>query len=61
MQKNLGLVLFRALQQVKGGPLTDEQARRLLGLSQTEIDIAAEELEAEGMLIIERTYTLVED
>jgi biotin operon repressor len=60
MEKNLGLALFKALRHGKGGPVTDQQARKATGLSQTEIDIAAEELEAEGMLIIERTYTLVE-
>ena len=61
MEKHLGLALFKALRHGKDGPLTDQQARKLTGFSQTEIDIAAEELEAEGMLIIERTYTLVED
>lgn len=36
-------------------------AGRMSGLSQGEIDLAAEELETEGMLKIERTYTLLEN
>jgi hypothetical protein len=62
MEKNLALTLFRVLRRnVKDEPLTDAQVRKLTGLSQIEIDIAAEQLEAEGMLTIERTYTVVED
>jgi hypothetical protein len=61
MEKNLGLALFKALRHGKGGPVTDEQARKLTALCQTELDIAAEELEAQGMITIERTYTLIED
>lgn len=45
----------------KGEPLTDAQVRKLTGLCQMDIDIAAEQLEAEGMLRIDRTYTLAED
>jgi len=45
----------------KGKPLTDAQVRKLTGLCQTDIDIAAEQLEAEGMFRIERTYTLAEE
>jgi len=41
--------------------LTDAQVRKLTGLCQTDIDIAAEQLEAEGMFRIERTYTLAEE
>jgi hypothetical protein len=37
------------------------EVRKLTGFCQMDIDIAAEQLEAEGMLTIERTYTLVED
>jgi hypothetical protein len=33
----------------------------LTGMCQMDIDIAAEQLEAEGMLRIDRTYTLVEE
>jgi predicted transcriptional regulator len=62
MEENLALKLLRILRRnAKGEPLTDVQARKLTGLSQMEIDIAAEQLEAEGMLTIERTYTLAED
>lgn len=62
MEKNLALKLFRVLRQNgKEGPLTDAQVRKLTGLTQMDIDIAAEQLEAEGMVVIERTYTLVED
>jgi hypothetical protein len=61
MEKNLALALFKALQHEKGGPLTDQRARKLTGLCQTELDIGAEELEAQGMITIEHTYTLVEE
>jgi predicted transcriptional regulator len=62
MEKNLALKLFRALRQSRTeGPLTDAQVRKLTGLDQMDIDIAAEQLEAEGMVVIERTYTLVGD
>jgi predicted transcriptional regulator len=62
MEKNLALKLFRVLRQSgTEEPLTDAQVRKLTGLDQMDIDIAAEQLEAEGMVVIERTYTLVED
>jgi hypothetical protein len=62
MEKNLALKLFAILRKSpKGEPLTDAKVRKLTGLDQMDIDIAAEQLEAEGMLTIERTYTLVED
>jgi hypothetical protein len=62
MEKNLALKLFAALRKnAKGEPLTDAQVRKLTGLSQMDIDIAAEQLEAEGMLRIDRTYTLGEE
>ena len=62
MEKNLALMLFAALRKsVNGKPLTDVQLRKLAGLCQMDIDIAAEQLEAEGMLRIERTYTLDEE
>jgi len=41
--------------------LTDAQPRKLTGLCQIEINIAAEELEAEGMVTITRTYSLAEE
>jgi predicted transcriptional regulator len=62
MEENLALKLLRILRRnAKGEPLTDAQVRKLTGLDQMDIDMAAEQLEAEGMLTIERTYTLVED
>jgi predicted transcriptional regulator len=61
MEKNLALKLFRVLRQNGKGPMTDAQVRKLTGLDQMDIDIAAEQLEAEGMVVIERTYTLAED
>ncbi len=45
----------------KGEPLTDAEVRKLTGLHQMDIDIAAEQLEAEGMLAITRTYSLAEE
>jgi predicted transcriptional regulator len=61
METNLALKLLRILRRsAKGEPLTDTQVRKLTGLSQMDVDIAAEQLEAEGMLTIERTYALVE-
>jgi hypothetical protein len=62
MEKNLALRLFAILRKsAKGEPLADAQVRKLTGLDQMDIDIAAEQLEAEGMLTIERTYTLVDE
>lgn len=62
MEKNLTLKLFAALRKsASGEPLTDAQVRKITGLCQMDIDIAAEQLEAEGMIVIERTYTLVEE
>jgi hypothetical protein len=62
MEKNLALKLYAVLRKsAKGEPLTDAQVRKLTGLCQMDIDIAAEQLEAEGMLTIERTYALVEE
>lgn len=62
MEKNLALRLFAPLRKgAKGEPLTDAQVRKLTGLCQMDIDIAAEQLEAEGLLRIDRTHTLVEE
>ena len=62
MEKNLALKLFAVLRKsAKSEPLSDAQVRKLTGLCQMDVDIAAEQLEAEGMLTIERTYTLAED
>jgi hypothetical protein len=62
MENNLALKLFAALRKsAKGEPLTDTQVRKLTGLHQMDINIAAEELEAEGMITVQRTYTLIEE
>jgi hypothetical protein len=62
METNLALKLLRILRRnSKGEPLTDAEVRKLTRLDQTDIDAAAAQLEAEGMLAIERTYTLVEE
>ena len=62
MEENLALKLLRILRRyAKGETLTHAQMRKLSGLDHADLDIAAEQLEAEGMLSIERTYTLVEE
>jgi predicted transcriptional regulator len=60
MERNLALIVLRVLRHSKTMPITDVELRKLTGLSQTEIDLAAEELESEGMLTVERTYTIEE-
>lgn len=61
MEKNTALKLFRALRyEASGKPLNDAAVRKLSGLTQLEIDLAADELEAEGMIEIQRTYLLTE-
>jgi len=62
MDENLALKLLRILRRyAKGESLTDAQLRKLTGMEQADIDLAAAQLEAEGMLTIERTYTLVQE
>jgi hypothetical protein len=62
MENNLALKPFAALRKsAKGEPLTDSQVRKLTWLSQIDINIAAEELEAEGMITVQRTYMLAEE
>ena len=62
MEENLALKLLRILRRnSKGGPLTDVEVRKLTGLHQMDIDIAAEQLEAERMITITRTYSLAEE
>jgi hypothetical protein len=62
LEKNSALQLLRILRrETKGKPLSDTEVRKKTGFDQVQLDLAAEELEAEGMLLIERTYTLVED
>ena len=62
MEKNLTLKLFAALRKsANGEPLTDAQVRKITGLCQMDIDIAAAQLEAERMIIVTRTYSLAEE
>ena len=60
MERNLALIVLRFLRRSKTMPIKDVELRKLTGLSQTEIDLAAEELEAEGMIAVERIYRLEE-
>ena len=61
MENNPALKLLRIMRQAaKGKPVTDAELRKLTGFDQMELDLAAEQLEAEGMLTAERTYTLSE-
>lgn len=62
MEENIALKLLRILRRNwKGEPLSDTEVRKLTGLHQMDIDIAAEQLEAEGMITIQRTYSLAEE
>jgi predicted transcriptional regulator len=62
MEQNLALKLLRILRRNwKGEPLSDTEVRKLTGLHQMDIDIAAEQLEAEGIITIQRTYSLVDE
>lgn len=62
MDENPALKLLRILRRnAKGETLTDAQLRKLSGMEQGGLDSAPEQLEAEGMLTVERTYTLVEE
>ena len=62
MEDNSALMLYRILRRYsQGRALPDAQLRKLTGLSQGEIDMAAEQLEAEGMIVIERTYAIAEE
>ena len=60
MEKNPALTVLRVLRHAKAKSMTDAQLRKATGLHQTQIDLGAEELEAEGMLTVDRTYTLEE-
>ena len=62
MEENLALRLLRILRRnSNGGPLSDVEVRKLTRLDQTDIDAAAGELEAEGMITIQRTYSLAKE
>jgi hypothetical protein len=62
MDENLALKLLRILRRnSKGEPLTDVEVRKLARLDQTDIDAAAAQLEAEGLIIVTRTYSLAEE
>jgi len=62
MEENLALRLLRILRRnSNGGPLTDVEVRKLTRLDQTDIDSVAAQLEAEGMIIVTRTYSLAEE
>jgi hypothetical protein len=60
MERNPALAILRVLQHNKAKQITDVELRTATSLSQTEIDIGSEELMEEGMIIVERTYTLTE-
>ena len=62
MEENLALKLLRILRRnSKGEPLTDGEVRKLARLDQTDIDAAAPQFEAEGLITVTRTYSLAEE
>ena len=62
MEENLALKVLRILRRNSNDePLTDVEVRKLTRLDQTDIDAAAAQLEAEGLITVTRTYSLVED
>ena len=62
MEGNLALKLLRIMRRnSKGEPLTDAGVRKLTRLDQEDIDVAAAQLEAEGLITVVRTYSLEEE
>jgi hypothetical protein len=60
METNPALAILRVFRKTGAKSMSDAELRKATGLNQTLIDIATEELEAEGMLTVERAYTLEE-
>jgi hypothetical protein len=60
MERNPALTILRSLRRAASKSMSDAELRKATGLNQTLIDIAAEELEGEGMLSVARTYALEE-
>ncbi len=60
MERNPALTILRVLKHSKTKTMNDVELRKASGLSQSEIDLAAEELQEEGMIAVARTYTLAE-
>jgi hypothetical protein len=62
MEESLALRLLRILRRdSKGKPLSDAEVRKLTRLDQEDIDVAAAQLEAEGLITVTRTYSLAEE
>jgi hypothetical protein len=62
LEENLALKLLRILRRdSKGEPLSDAEVRKLTRLDQEDIDAAAGELEAEGLITVTRWYSLAEE
>lgn len=60
MEKNPALTILRAFRHTGAKSMSDAELRKATGLNQTLIDLATEQLEAEGMLTVERVYKLEE-
>ena len=60
MEGNGALKVFATLRRFRSKEVTDAELRKTTGLRQGQIDIAAEELEREGMIVVTRTYRLAE-
>jgi DNA-binding IclR family transcriptional regulator len=60
MEKNAALTILRVLRHAEPKSMSDAELRKATGLNRIEIDLATEELESEGLLIVARTYKLSE-